>query len=360
MDAAPFAFIIHPINVKQDVSHKFPLLGKAFSERQLDFLSRYFPPVYISEIDGIRSASHGGEAKGWFIACPFTPSVMMSLPVEAVYRKIVKCGEMAERLGAGIIGLGAYTSVVGDGGNSIADRLRIPVTNGNAYTIFVAVQAIRKAAEVMGISMGEASAAVVGATGSIGKVCSSMLSEEVAELVLVGRSPDAVQEIAAGCQGRRAAVKAGCDVSMIYSSDLIITVTSQVSAVVEPEHLKPGSVVLDVARPRDVSVRVAAARDDVLVIEGGMVDVPGQPNFHFDFGFPPGKSYACMAETIALALEGRLEDYTVGKDIERWRVEEIGSIAEKHGFKLSGFRSFEHAVTEEHIERVRAKSQRRA
>lgn len=359
MDTAPFAFIIHPINVKQDVSHKFPLLGKAFTEKQLGFLSRYFPPVYISQIEGIRSQYHGGESRGWFIACPFTPSVMMSLPVEAVYRKIVKCGEMAERLGAGIIGLGAYTSVVGDGGMSIADRLRIPVTNGNAYTIYVAMQAIRKAAEVMGIEMSEASAAVVGATGSIGKVCSEMLAEEAAELVLVGRNPDAVREAALRCEGKKASVKSGCDVSMIYSCELIITVTSQVSAVVEPEHLRPGSVVLDVARPRDVSVRVAAARDDVLVIEGGMVDVPGEPDFHFDFGFPPGKSYACMAETIALALEGRLEDYTVGKDIERRRVEEIGGIAEKHGFRLSGFRSFEHAVTEEHIERVKAKAIRR-
>lgn len=358
MDAAPFAFVIHPINVKRDVSHKFPLLGRALTEGQLDFLSRYFPPVYISEIEGIRSRAHGGEARGWFIACPFTPTAMMSLPVEVVYRKIVKCGEMAERLGAGIIGLGAYTSVVGDGGITIADRLKIPVTNGNAYTIFVAMQAIRKAAEVMGIDLSAASAAVVGATGSIGKVCSEMLAEEVSELVLVGRNPDAVHEIEARCNGRKASIKAGCDVSLIYSSELVITVTSQVSAVVEPEHLRPGSVVLDVARPRDVSVRVAAARDDVLVIEGGMVDVPGGPDFHFDFGFPPGKSYACMAETIALALEGRLEDYTVGKEIERWRVEEIGSMAEKHGFRLSGFRSFEHAVTEEHIERVKEKALR--
>ncbi len=356
MDTAPFAFIIHPINVRRDVSHKFPLLAKAFSERQLDFLSRYFPPVYISEIEGIRSLAHGGEAKGWFIACPFTPSVMMSLPVKAVYGKIVKCGEMAERLGAGIIGLGAYTSVVGDGGITIAERLKIPVTNGNAYTIFVAMQAIRKAAELMGIKLSDASAAVVGATGSIGKVCSEMLAEEVSELVLVGRNPESVLEIASRCEGRKAAIKAGCDISMIYSSQLIITVTSQISAVVEPDHLRPGSVVLDVARPRDVSVRVAAARDDVLVIEGGMVDVPGQPDFHFDFGFPHGKSYACMAETIALALEGRLEDYTVGKEIERWRVEEIGGIAEKHGFRLSGFRSFEHAVTEEHIDRIKAKA----
>jgi len=98
---------------------------------------------------------------------------------------------------------------------------------------------------------------------------------------------------------------------------------------------------------------VAAARNDILVIDGGMVDVPGPVDFHFNFGFPQGKSYACMAETMALALEGRFEDYTLGKDLTRTRVEEIARIAKKHGFRLSGFRSFEKAVTSEQIDIVR-------
>jgi predicted amino acid dehydrogenase len=98
---------------------------------------------------------------------------------------------------------------------------------------------------------------------------------------------------------------------------------------------------------------VARVRDDILVIDGGMVDVPGPVDFHFNFGFPSGKAYACMAETIALALEGRFEDYTLGKHITRERVEEIGAMARKHGFRLSGFRSFEREVTPQQIEAVR-------
>jgi hypothetical protein len=60
-----------------------------------------------------------------------------------------------------------------------------------------------------------------------------------------------------------------------------------------------------------------------------------------------------MAETMALALEGRFEDYTLGKYISRARVEEITAIADKHGFGLSGFRSFERSIQPEHIARVR-------
>ena len=140
---------------------------------------------------------------------------------------------------------------------------------------------------------------------------------------------------------------------------LILTVTSALHTVIEPEHLLPGSVVCDVARPRDVSTRVAAMREDILVIDGGMVEVPGPVDFHFDFGFPPGKAYACMAETMALALEGRFEDYTLGKRITRTQVDEITAIADRHGFQLSGFRSFERPVTEEQIDSVRQKAHAR-
>jgi fatty aldehyde-generating acyl-ACP reductase len=100
-------------------------------------------------------------------------------------------------------------------------------------------------------------------------------------------------------------------------------------------------------------------RQDILVIDGGMVEVPGPVDFHFDFGFPPGKAYACMAETMALALEGRFEDYTLGKQITRAQVDEITAIAERHGFCLSGFRSFERPVTEEQIDSVRQKARAR-
>jgi predicted amino acid dehydrogenase len=139
----------------------------------------------------------------------------------------------------------------------------------------------------------------------------------------------------------------------IARARLILTVTNAVHEVIHPEQLQPGSVVCDVARPRDVSVMVAATRNDILVIDGGMVDVPGSVDFHFNFGFPPGKAYACMAETMTLALEGRFEDYTLGKVITRQRVDEIAALSAKHGFRLSGFRSFEHAVTEQQIETVR-------
>jgi len=176
----------------------------------------------------------------------------------------------------------------------------------------------------------------------------------VERLYLIGRRREALEELRDRLKGRASAeLVVSTSMDVLADAQLILTVTSALHEVIRPEHLQPGSVVCDVARPRDVSAMVAAARDDILVIDGGMVDVPGPVNFHFNFGFPPGKAYACMAETIVLALEGRFEDYTLGKHLTRGRVEEISAIAKKHGFRLSGFRSFEREVTQQHIETVR-------
>lgn len=92
----------------------------------------------------------------------------------------------------------------------------------------------------------------------------------------------------------------------------------------------------------------------MLVIEGGMVEVPGPVDFGFNFGFPPKMAYACMAETMTLALAQRYESFTLGKEITLAQVETIDKIAATHGFKLGGFRSFERAVTESQIATVQA------
>ena len=240
---------------------------------------------------------------------------MMSLPPEEVYNKLVACGRMAERLGAKVLGLGAYAAVIGDAGKTVADRLDIAVTTGDSYTVEMAVEAVREAARQMEINVAEATVAVVGATGAIGKTCAQMLAEDCAHLRVIGRREQPTQHIRELCEGRRAQVTGSTDISTIYDADLILTVTNAVSSIIEPQHLKPGAVICDVARPRDVSRRVFEQRDDVLVIEGGMVEVPGPVDFNFDFGFPPKMAYACMAETMALAMDGRYEDYTIGKNI---------------------------------------------
>ena len=348
-----FAFIIHPIDAKRDVQRKFPTLGKVLPARAIDFFSRFFPPVYISHITGARSAANGREIEGWFVACPFTAQRMMTLPVRTVYDKIVKTVRLARSKGARIVGLGAYTSVVGDAGIAISRRVDVPVTTGDSYTVAMADAAVREAARRMEIDLGRATAAVVGATGAIGAVGAELLARQVPQLILIGRRAGRLARVRARCEAAGADVQVGVDVAAIRHADVILAVSSARDAIIAPHHLKPGAVVCDVARPRDVSRRVVEERSDVLVVDGGMVEVPGGVDFHFDFGLPPKMAFACMAETMALAMEGRYESYTLGKDLTVSQVEAIDDVGRRHGFRLGGFRSFERAVTDEQIEQIK-------
>ncbi len=353
-----FAFIIHPIDPKRDVERKYPLLGKVLPTPLVNLFSGYWPPVYISHITGVQSAATGKEIEGWFVACPYTPQRMLTLPIQKVYNKIIQTGRLAEKLGAKLLGLGAFTSVVGDGGVTISRGLTIPVTTGDSYTVAVAVMAAKAAACQMGIELRAATAAVVGASGAIGSVCAELLAADVHDMVLIGRRLERLEQVKAKVEAAGARARLTTDMMALRQADLVITVTNALEAIIAPQHLKSGAVVCDVARPRDVARSVACERADVLVIEGGMVQAPGEVDYGFNFGFPPRMAYACMAETMTLALEGRFESYTMGKHIKIEKVREITAMAQKHGFQLGGLRSFERAVTDEQIEQVRLKARR--
>jgi len=357
-----FAFIIHPIDAKRDVARKYPIV-KVLPERAIEWYIKRRDPIVVADVVGVQSIT-GEEARGWFIACPLTPRQMMELPVEFVYDKLEKCCRIAQELGAEIIGLGAFTSVVGDGGITLSKRIPgFAITTGNSYTVATAIEGTRTAAEMLGHKMSESKVAVIGATGSIGATCAEILARDAAEVALIGRDLNKLDQVSRRIQQAGGAnLKLFTDIATgLRDADAVITVTSAVDAVVLPEHIKSGAVVCDVARPRDVSVRVAKERNDVLVIEGGVVAVPGhmrmpkpdKPDSEFSFGFPPGTAYACMSETMMLALDGRFECFTLGKDVNVQQVDEISAIAKKHGFKLGGFRSFEKAVDEELIESVK-------
>jgi len=352
-----FAFMIHPLD-ESDVIRKFSV-AKYVPKPIIAQMLKYAPPFKASNITGV--ASKHDLVNGWFVTCPLTAVQMLELPESFVVNKIIKAGKVAEKLGAKVLGLGAFTSVVGDAGITVARNLNIPVTTGNSYTVATAIEGTKMAADIMGHKLDTANVVVIGATGSVGGVCADILAREVRNLTLVGKDEAKLHKLA-----NRILYDTGlvCRISLnvkqsLKDADIIITVTNSVEVLISPEDIKPGAVICDVSRPRNVSRQVAETRNDVLVIEGGLVEVPGDVNFNLNFGFPPGMAYACMAETMILALERRFESYTLGRDLTINQVLEISKMAKKHGFRLAGFRSFEKAVTEAEINNIRNNATRR-
>lgn len=342
-----FAFILHPLKAR-DAAKKYPV-ARVMPESWVEAMIARKKPMVLSEVKGVKSLA-GAETEGWFIGLPLTPrQLTKTLPIEFVYDRLQECCELAKAQGAEVIGLGAFTAVAGDAGITLAQRSPIAVTTGNSYTVATAIEGALQACQMLDIHPDVATLAVVGATGSIGKTCAEVLNRTFQRTILIGRDLERTRAVAEPLRGTEATT----DLNRLREADCVVTVTSSDAAIILPKHLKPGSVVCDVARPRDVSYRVASERKDVLIIEGGVVEVPGDVNFGINFGFPPKTAYACMAETMMLALEGRPESFSLGKDVTVEQVDETQRWAQKHGFRLATLRSFEAAVTPEAVERAR-------
>ncbi len=352
-----FAFLIHPLNI-EDVTKKYKIADKVSPKIVASLLKRRRPLV-MSEITGIKSAT-GTQVHGYFVAVPLLSWQFVELEEDFVLEKISKACNLAKDLGAKIVGLGAHTAIPGGGGRMLSKMVDIPITTGNTYTTTLAIQGSKKAAEIMGLNLKNATVAVVGATGSIGRACAQIMASEVGNLVLVGRDQYRLEEVQALIKeaGNESSVNTNIR-EALREADLVITVTGSADSIIYPNDLKSGAIVCDVARPRDVSAMVSEARNDVLVIDGGIVNVPGDVEFGVNFGPPPKMSEGCVAETILLALERRYENYTIGKNISVDMVNEMASLADKHGFTLAGLRRQEQLVTEAQIQAVKDNAKRK-
>jgi predicted amino acid dehydrogenase len=328
----------------------------------LEKVMAWAPPFVYSRVEGIKSPT-GVEAEGWLISVGGTPHEIMSRSPEFTYRRLLAAADTARKLGAQIMGLGAFTKVVGDAGVTVARQAPLPITTGNSYSASGALWAAHDALLRMnllprpkGSERLKFKAMVVGATGAIGAACARLLVRAAEKVYLV--SPETAKLLAL----KASILQETPDAKVVLSAradehlaemDMVVTATSGAGKkVLDIMKAKPGCVITDVARPLDLSPEDVAKRPDVLVIESGEIRLPGEVRMK-NIGLPKGVVYACLAETIVLALEGRFENYTVGRAIEWAKVHEIYRLGLKHGMQLAAISGVDGVYSDEDIARVR-------
>jgi predicted amino acid dehydrogenase len=358
-----FSFVIHPLSTEYfkqveplGLITNIPGMGQVVEKTMA-----YAPPFVYSHVTGVVSAT-GDEVEGWLITVGGTPKEMLAHPPEFTYSRLLGAAELSRRLGAQIMGLGAFTKVVGDAGVTVARQAPLPVTTGNSYSASGALWAAHEAVRRLGIAdtdehgMIHGKAMVVGASGAIGSVCARLLALASDEVWLVSPETAKLLQLKEDIEREspRATIHVATDPSVaLPDMDVIVTATSAAGhKVLDIMKVKPGCVITDVARPLDLSAEDVAKRPDVLVIESGEVELPGDVRMR-NIGLPDGVVYACLAETIVLALEGRYENFTVGRNIEWEKVKEIYSLGLKHGMRLATISGVNGPYTEEDFERVR-------
>ncbi len=331
--------------------------------------------------------------------------------------------------GAEILGCGAYTSIVSNQCLFLSNY-GMAVTSGNSFTVATSIQGAAEGARKMHIDLKTAKAAVVAASGNIGRLAARLISQDVPHVTIIGNPKkdfdsevkpkleelafqiyeDAVatldhaveeaggenkvdaatlkglalalfedpqvREMLYGAErtvktrteiGRqlyrlfdsRATANPGfhpfvnitVNYNLLAEQDIIISASSDVGTIIEPHHLRPGCVVVDVARPQDVSKRVAELRPDVLVMDGGVLRIPNIEHFgwNYGYGYTP-LAYACMSETAMMGWAGHTKHLSHGAYLHMEDITRTRGWAKTFGVTLAGVRSFERPVDDKHIE----------
>jgi predicted amino acid dehydrogenase len=348
-----FAFVVHPLTLRQVYHASFMRMARYLPQRLVEWGAAFAPPVTLSRIRGIRSAATGQVIDGVLLTLGTTPREMMRRPPAFTYRRLLQAARRAEQMGACILGLGAFTSVVGDAGVTVARRSPIGITSGNALTVAVALETARQALLAMGTDPDRGCVVVMGATGSIGAACARILAATRRHVVLVAPRPERLlalkQQITREIPGAHLSAATQPD-AYLGRANLVLLATSALSDhLIDLDKLAPGAVVCDIAQPPGVRQDEAERRPDVLVVACGEVLLPGEPDIGFPIGLEPGMAYACLAETILLALEGRFEHYTIGRTIAPAQVYEMYHLMGKHGLRVAGLCSFGHMLDREEL-----------
>ena len=377
-----FCFLIH-YTEEEDVLRSDPSFAKFSEEERANWLKwvKRVGPGFAWPVQGGKSRT-GAKAEGMIMSVPLLPKDMMGKNRKAARDMIKSSVAMAADFGATRFGLGAFTSIVTNGGKSVAGQ-GLPVTSGNTLTTVSGVTVLNRAARRVGIDPANAHIVVIGATGAIGRLASLMLARQAKKLTLVGNARNvqaqtflnkvadevvhalsaeapmprsgglskAVRKLvprqsAEGIKGiatnfAQACVENGLSDSIeatvdlnaaTESADMILVATSADTTFLDPTMLHPGTVVCDVARPANVT-HADLSHSGVLVFDGGLVNPP----FKVDLGpfqnLPDNLCWGCLGETMLLALAGETEDYSLGRDLTLAQAARMAALALVHGFE---------------------------
>jgi len=295
-------------------------------------------------------ADNGESSFGEFYALPRSARELLDMPSRHAVKLVQDAVVDAVAAGAQVVGLGAYTSIVTRNAEAL-DDVGVPVTTGNAYTAAAAVDGVHEAARRRHLDLGEATCAVLGAAGSIGRAAALLLAEDVGRLVLAGnpahrdrslrllgkvasavvehlrqQQPDAGSRLARRAHElssrpvedavavlhREGLLQVTVDgTAAVARAEVVVTATSTPDQLITAAGPRTGAIICDVSQPPNVRPDVRVLRPDLLVVEGGLVRLPAGRDLGIELGVPSGVTYACAAETMILAH--RLADPVVSR-----------------------------------------------
>ncbi|MBP6025228.1 hypothetical protein [Ferruginibacter sp.] len=300
----------------------------------------FIPPRDIFRINVLSKT--GTEVNGVYIETFIDPDKLGAAYTRANISKVMNAVLFAKKMGAKIVTLGGFTSIVLEGNLDALPTGETKFTTGNTLTAAYIVKGIEQAAVYRDINLAESSVLIIGATGDIGMACTRYLKNKVKKLLLSARNQLRLERLA------QELIKDKIDVgysvnlqSLIPEADIIIGVAS--STGMELVDCKKNVLICDAGYPKNLETGLQEHNDRNL-FHGGMGQIsrgysfsPDYTNSMYHHG-APHISHGCVLEAIVLAMENKFETYSAGKgNITIDKMEAIYNYSLKHGVVVAPF-----------------------
>ncbi|KQC11021.1 MAG: hypothetical protein APR62_10805 [Smithella sp. SDB] len=338
-----FAFVLNPFSIKN--IHDYVFISKLSPQWLIKMILQILPPFKIHHVKNLRS-TQGAIIEGCFIVCPLLSKQVLAMEEEEVLNKILKAVRLGERIGAGVVGLGALMGITGKGGLVIAEKTSASITTGSSLATAAILETLERAADLRKVNLSKAKIAIVGATNAIGQNCALGFLNKADTIFLLAKNAERLAELKqflAIQKSKTNVIDKGLVLNdVIRDADIIIFTTSaiEVSFIATANNLKKNAIICDIPSPRNIPEEISALRKDVLVIDGAVIEPPETVKIGLKLPLKEGFIYACMAETMILAFESKIqEDFSVGFMPDLNKVIQIKDLAVKHGFEIK-FTSF--------------------
>jgi fatty aldehyde-generating acyl-ACP reductase len=256
--------------------------------------------------------------------------------------KVKKAISFVNKLGAKIVTLGGFSSIVLEGNLQGLQEGETVYTTGNTLTSAYVVKGIEKAAAICGKDIRESNLLIIGATGDIGMACVQYFKNKTKKLLLCGRNIQRLKQLALSLKDAYVPHHYSVHLEdLVPEADIIISAAS--SAGIQLTNYKKGVIIGDAGFPKNLESSTGC-NQDLHLFYAGMGQISGGYSFSPDYSHymyrhaSPYISHGCVIEAMVLAFENKYQSYSAGRgNIGICCMEEIYALALKHGIGLAPF-----------------------
>lgn len=291
-----------------------------------------FPEAMLKTVEAARQGpgfltsaqlSMFDKGRGHFIVILRDPNEVKERPKAALKIIFEAIRYASERLNADTVGLGSLTASVSGGGRLAVNFVKksglpISVTHGDTGSVVSILDCLAMTAPEVTDRI-----AVVGAYGIIGAALSRILCRQERAVTLIGRNRAKLDKLAETirAEGGRSP-RTVTDMSGVKDADRVITVTSSAGALLTPEMVKSGAIVIDPAVPANVADDPGWRQNgNVVITNASQVRLSNVVGLRSDSigtvddpdGCPVG--YACLSETLVNAVVGDTDHHVDAVDV---------------------------------------------